>query len=194
MLGGPSGAADGRGVHAPAARYTHGGAPAECVTPPETPVRSSIDVHNHLLAADVVHELSQLPGPLRDLAAAPGVLGLPAVAVGRPTLLADDDGAVVALAPADAEVDTVSLAELLGRERLTPVPPDQAPGLTGYLLAFVPPVALECPTTLVVDERVATQDVVYAAAGEPGVILKVRGADLVKATSAVVARITGQGS
>jgi prolyl-tRNA editing enzyme YbaK/EbsC (Cys-tRNA(Pro) deacylase) len=58
----------------------------------------------------------------------------------------------------------------------------------------VPPVALECPTTLVVDEQVAAQDVVYAAAGEPGVILKVRGADLVKATSAVVARITGQGS
>jgi prolyl-tRNA editing enzyme YbaK/EbsC (Cys-tRNA(Pro) deacylase) len=154
-------------------------------------VRSSIDVHNHLLADDVVHELSQLPGPLRDLSSAPGVLGLPPLAVGRPTLLADEDGCVVVLAPADAEVDTSSVAELLGRE-LDPVPPDRAPGLTGYLLPFVPPVALECPATLVVDERVAGQDVVYAAAGEPGVILKVRGADLVKATSAVVARITRQ--
>ena len=154
-------------------------------------MRSSIDVHNHLLADDVVHELSQLPGPLRDLSAAPGVLGLPPRAVGRPTLLADEDGCVVVLAPADAEVDTSSVAELLGRE-LDLVPPDRAPGLTGYLLPFVPPVALECPATLVVDERVAGQDVVYAAAGEPGVILKVRGADLVKATSAVVARITRQ--
>ncbi|HEX5880768.1 MAG TPA: YbaK/EbsC family protein [Actinomycetota bacterium] len=154
-------------------------------------MRSSIDVHNHLLADDVVHELSQLPGPLRDLSSAPGVLGLPPQAVGRPTLLADEDGCVVVLAPADAEVDTSSVAELLGRE-LDPVPPDRAPGLTGYLLPFVPPVALECPATLVVDERVASQDVVYAAAGEPGVILKVRGADLVKATSAVVARITRQ--
>ena len=154
-------------------------------------MRSSIDVHNHLLADDVVHELSQLPGPLRDLSSAPGVLGLPPQAVGRPTLLADEDGCVVVLAPADAEVDTSSVAELLGRE-LDPVPPDRAPGLTGYLLPFVPPVALECPATLVVDERVAGQDVVYAAAGEPGVILKVRGADLVKATSAVVARITRQ--
>lgn len=156
-------------------------------------MRSSIDVHNHLLADDVVHELSQLPGPLRDLSSAPGVLGLPPQAVGRPTLLADEDGCVVVLAPADAEVDTSSVAELLGRE-LDPVPPDRAPGLTGYLLPFVPPVALECPATLVVDERVASQDVVYAAAGEPGVILKVRGADLVKATSAVVARITRQAS
>jgi prolyl-tRNA editing enzyme YbaK/EbsC (Cys-tRNA(Pro) deacylase) len=155
-------------------------------------VRSSIDVHNHLLAADVVHELSQLPGPLRDLSAAPGVLGLPALAVGRPTLLADDAGAVVVLAPADAEVDAAGVAELLGRLELGPVPPDRAPGLTGYLLAFVPPVALECPVTLVVDERVASQDVVYSAAGEPGVILKMRGPDLVKATSAVVARITRQ--
>jgi len=98
----------------------------------------------------------------------------------------------VVLAPADAEVDTTAVAELLGRADLAPVPPDRAPGLTGYLLPFVPPVALECPTTLVVDERVAGQDVVYASAGEPGVILKVRGADLVKATSAVVARIAGR--
>jgi Cys-tRNA(Pro)/Cys-tRNA(Cys) deacylase len=155
-------------------------------------VRSSIDVHNHLLADDVVHELSQLPGPLRDLSSAPGVLGLPPQAVGRPTLLADDDGCVVVLAPADAEVDSSSVAELLGRLDLDPVPPDRAPGLTGYLLAFVPPVALECRSTLVVDKQVADQDVVYAAAGEPGVILKVRGADLIKATSAVVASITRQ--
>lgn len=155
-------------------------------------MRSSIDVHNHLLDDDVVHELSQLPGPLRDLSAAPGVLGLPPGAVGRPTLLADDDGCVVVLAPADAEVDTSSVAELLGRLDLDPVPPDRAPGLTGYLLAFMPPVALECRSTLVVDEQVADQDVVYAAAGEPGVILKVRGADLIKATSAVVASITRQ--
>ena len=154
-------------------------------------MRSSIDVHNHLLADDVVHELSQLPGPLRDLSSAPEVLGLPPRAVGRPTLLADDDGCVVVLAPADTEVDAEGVGELLGR-RLTPVPPDEAPGLTGYLLPFVPPVGLECPSTLVVDERVAGQDVVYAAAGEPGVILKVHGADLVKATSAVVARITRQ--
>jgi prolyl-tRNA editing enzyme YbaK/EbsC (Cys-tRNA(Pro) deacylase) len=46
----------------------------------------------------------------------------------------------------------------------------------------------------VIDDRVASQDVVYAAAGEPGVILKVRAGDLVKATSAVVARITRQAS
>jgi prolyl-tRNA editing enzyme YbaK/EbsC (Cys-tRNA(Pro) deacylase) len=100
----------------------------------------------------------------------------------------------VVLAPADAAVDVPGVAELLGRQDLRPVSPDRAPGLTGYLLAFVPPVALECPATLVVDEQVAAQDVVYAAAGEPGVILKVRGADLVKATSAVVARIARQGS
>ncbi|HYY78680.1 MAG TPA: YbaK/EbsC family protein [Actinomycetes bacterium] len=156
-------------------------------------MRSSIDVHNHLLADDVVHELSQLPGPLRDLASAPGVLGLPAVAVGRSTVLADDDGVVVVLAPADALVDADGVAGLLGRGWLEPVTPGRSPGLTGYLLAFVPPVALECPATLVVDERVAAQDVVYTAAGEPGVILKVRGADLVKATSAVVADVTRHG-
>ncbi|HEV8648265.1 MAG TPA: YbaK/EbsC family protein [Actinomycetes bacterium] len=149
-------------------------------------MRSSIDVHNHLLADDILHELSALPGTLRDLSAAPAALGLPSAAVGRPTVLADGKGVVVVLAPAGAEVDLGGVAELLGREELAPVTPGAAPGLTGYLLPFVPPVALECDSTLVVDERLAGQDVVYTAAGEPGVILKVRGADLVKATSAAV--------
>jgi len=157
----------------------------------ERHVRSSIDVHNNLLADDIPHELSQLSGPLRDLSAAPAVLGLPAVAVARPTVLMDPDGVVLILAPADLEVDAAQAAELLGRGRLRPIEPDQAPGLTGYLLPFVPPVALECPVTVVLDEQLARQDVVYTAAGEPGVILKVRGVDLVKVTSAVVSSVTG---
>ncbi|HEX9343187.1 MAG TPA: YbaK/EbsC family protein [Actinomycetota bacterium] len=153
-------------------------------------MRSSIDVHNHLLADDVLHELPQLPGPLRDLAAAPAVLGLPPAAVGRSTVFADQRGVVVAVAPADLEVDPAALREVTGRRELEPLAADQAPGLTGYLLPFVPPVALECPAVVVVDEVVARQDVVYTAAGEPGVILKVRGVDLIKATSAVVTRVT----
>jgi len=156
-------------------------------------VRSSIDVHNHLLADDVLHELPQLPGPLRDLAAAPALLGLPPAAVGRPCVLADQQGVVVVVVPADFEVDVAAVREVTGRSGLEPLAADRAPGLTGYLLPFVPPVALECPAVVVVDERVARQDVVYTAAGEPGVILKVRGVELVKATSAGVTRVTRYG-
>ena len=43
---------------------------------------------------------------------------------------------------------------------------------------------------MVVDEQLAGEDVVYTAAGEPSLILKVRGSDLVKATSAVVSPVT----
>jgi prolyl-tRNA editing enzyme YbaK/EbsC (Cys-tRNA(Pro) deacylase) len=153
-------------------------------------LRSSIDVHNRLLADDVPHELSALPGTLRSLATAPDVLGLPAVSVGQPTVLVDGRGAVVVLAPAGSAVDLAGIADLLDRGGLVPLAPDESPGLTGYLLPFVPPVALECPATVVVDEQLAGEDVVYTAAGEPGLILKVRGSDLVKATSAVVSPVT----
>lgn len=149
-------------------------------------MRSSVDVHNYLLDTDVPHELPPLPGPLRDLADAPDVLGLPAVAVGRPTVLSDVQGVVVVLTPADALADVTGVSALLRRPGLVPISPDRAPALTGYLLPTVPPVALDCPADVVIDQRLAVQDVVYTAAGETGVILKIRGDDLVKATHAVV--------
>ena len=153
-------------------------------------MRSSVDVHNYLLDNDVPHEISALPGPLRDLADAPDVLGLPELAVGRPTVLGDDHGLVLVLAPAGEQVDCAAVAALLRRPGLRRLDPDQAPGVTGYVLATVPPVALECDAIVVIDERMAEQDVVYTAAGEAGVILKVRGTDLVKVTDALLFPVT----
>ena len=145
------------GASAPASRYTR----VRSTAAPHF-WRSRAIAHRRpqppLLADDVVHELSQLPGP--PVTSRPHLESSAcrrAPSAGRrcwPTTRC-----VVVLAPADAEVDTASVAELLGRPGLDPVPPDRAPGLTGYLLPFVPPVALECQSTLVVDEQVADQDV-----------------------------------
>jgi prolyl-tRNA editing enzyme YbaK/EbsC (Cys-tRNA(Pro) deacylase) len=149
-------------------------------------VRSSVDVHNFLLDSDVPHEISSLPGPLRDLADAPEVLGLPSVAVARSVVLADEQGVVVVVVPARSDIDQAAVASLTSRPDLAPVDAEQVPARTGYLLHVVPPVALEGPAEVVVDRLVAEQDVVYTAAGEAGMILKVRGPDLVKATNALV--------
>jgi prolyl-tRNA editing enzyme YbaK/EbsC (Cys-tRNA(Pro) deacylase) len=153
-------------------------------------LRSSVDVHTYLLDHEVPHELVPLHGTLRDLGDAPGVLGLPADAVGRPTVLADEVGIVVVLAPADVTVDVGVATGLLRRPGLTHVTAEQAPALTGYLLPLVPPVALDGPAEVLVDARLAAQPVVYTAAGEPGVILKIPGDQLVKATNAVVFPVT----
>jgi prolyl-tRNA editing enzyme YbaK/EbsC (Cys-tRNA(Pro) deacylase) len=149
-------------------------------------LRSSVDVHNYLLDHEVPHELVPLQGPLRDLEDAPGVLGLEAAEVGRPTVLADELGVVVVLAPADIVVDLGVVTGLLRRPGLAPLGVERSPGLTGYLLAAVPPVALDQPAEVIVDTRLAAQAVVYTAAGEAGVILKIPGEELVKATNAVV--------
>jgi prolyl-tRNA editing enzyme YbaK/EbsC (Cys-tRNA(Pro) deacylase) len=153
-------------------------------------LRSSVDVHNYLLDHEVPHELVPLQGPLRDLEDAPGVLGLDPGEVGRPTALCDEVGLVVVLAPADVTVDLGVVTGLLRRPGLSAVSADQSPGLTGYLLAVVPPVALDQPAEVVVDSRLASQGVVYTAAGEAGVILKIPGDELVKATNAVVFPVT----
>src|SRR6266511_1940274 len=78
-----------------------------------TKQRYGIEVHNHLLADDIPHEVSQLSGPLRDLSAAPAVLGLEGVTVDKPTVLTNgDDGVVLVLAPAEEDVDVAQVAEL----------------------------------------------------------------------------------
>jgi prolyl-tRNA editing enzyme YbaK/EbsC (Cys-tRNA(Pro) deacylase) len=114
------------------------------------------------------------------------VLGLPSVAVARSVVLADEQGVVVVVVPARSDIDQAAVASLTSRPDLAPVDAEQAPARTGYLLHVVPPVALEGPAEVVVDRLVAEQDVVYTAAGEAGMILKVRGPDLVKATNALV--------
>ena len=65
----------------------------------------------------------------------------------------------------------------------------RASELSDYIPEAIPPVALPDGFRVVIDAALASQEIVYFAAGDPAVVLKLRGEDLGRATDAVVAEL-----
>jgi prolyl-tRNA editing enzyme YbaK/EbsC (Cys-tRNA(Pro) deacylase) len=154
-------------------------------------VRTSVDVHNFLLERDVPHELVPTRGRLREPSRLAAVLGLPRDQVGRVELFEASRGRLVAvLVPADRSADPRRVARAVPSPTLQPIGPDRATDLTEFLPEALPPVGLPEETTVVVDRDLAEQEVLYFPGGETSSVLKIRGADLVRASSAKVARVS----
>ena len=62
---------------------------------------------------------------------------------------------------------------------------------TGFLPDWLPPVGHERPSRALVDETLLDADVLYTPGGDPGVMLTLRSADLVRATAADIVALTG---
>ena len=77
----------------------------------------------------------------------------------------------------------------VGAERLKRASAARASELSDYIPEAIPPVALPDGFRVVIDAALASQEIVYFAAGDPAVVLKLRGEDLGRATDAVVAEL-----
>jgi Cys-tRNA(Pro)/Cys-tRNA(Cys) deacylase len=153
-------------------------------------MRTSVDVHNFLLERDVPHELVPVRGRLREPERTAAVLGLPPEQVGRVVVLEAARGLVALVIPAGAQPDLRRVAVATPSPSLAELEPERVAELTDYLAEAVPPVGLPEGTRLIMDRSVAEQEVLYIAGGEPSTLLKIRPADLVRATGAKVARVS----
>ena len=155
-------------------------------------MRSSVDVHNYLLERDVPHELVPLRGRLRSpgrMARIAAVLGLPTDQVGKVVLMQGKKRLVATLVASDREADASRAARAAGSPSLRRLSPERAAELTQFLAEAVPPVALPEGTRVILDRDLAEQEVLYFAGGEATSMLKIRAADLIRATKAKVARV-----
>jgi prolyl-tRNA editing enzyme YbaK/EbsC (Cys-tRNA(Pro) deacylase) len=153
-------------------------------------VKGPLDIHRELLAAGVPHEIVRLRGAVQSADEFPDVLSLPPSACVSVRMY-DVDGALHALAvPALAPVRAVTLARALGAKQVTPAPVDRVNRMTDFGTAFVSPVCLPADVVLVVDAVLGTSDVLYAATGDSGTVLKIRSRDLLVHTNARVAALT----
>ena len=152
-------------------------------------MRTSVDVHTHLVAHEIPHELVALPGRLRSPTDIADVLELPRARVGRVMIYESDACPVAALVASHREPDPAKVSAELEVGEITPVGPSRVSQLTDYLHDAVPPVGLPSGFAVVADRQLATEEVVYFFAGEAATILKIRGSDLLASDGIVVADI-----
>jgi prolyl-tRNA editing enzyme YbaK/EbsC (Cys-tRNA(Pro) deacylase) len=152
-------------------------------------VRNSVDVHNFLVERDVQHEVVKVRGRLRSAERIASVLDLPSAQVGKVMVYETDKGPVAAIVASGTVPDPERLRKALRATEIKGTTQARASQLSEYLGEAVPPAGLPTGFKVVVDRNLTGEDVLYFAGGEASAILKLRSADLVRATAAKVAAI-----
>lgn len=106
------------------------------------------------------------------------------------TLLAEVDGRlVVGIVPVAGKLDLKALAAAVGGKRAVMADPALAERRTGYVVGGISPLGQRTTHPTVVDSSALTHPTVLVSGGRRGLDLELDPADLVAATSAVVAEI-----
>ena len=106
------------------------------------------------------------------------------------TLMASVDGTLaVGIVPVSGTLDLKALAKALGGSKAVMADVAAAERATGYVAGGISPIGQKRPHPTVVDATALDHGTVYVSAGRRGLDLAIAPADLVTATSAVVAPI-----
>jgi Cys-tRNA(Pro)/Cys-tRNA(Cys) deacylase len=106
------------------------------------------------------------------------------------TLLADVDGRlVVGIVPVSGKLDLKALATAAGGKKAAMADAALAERRTGYIVGGISPIGQKTRHDTVLDETAELWDTVFVSGGRRGLDLELTPADLIRATSAVVADI-----
>ncbi len=122
-------------------------------------------------------------------------LGLPLEQIFKTLVLRADDGRVMlACVPATEELSLRALARLVAAKRVEMVAAADLKRLVGYIKGAVSPLGSRRPIPVYLDEAALRHSRVSVSAGVRGLQLWIDPRDLVRATGASVAALTGTGS
>ena len=155
-------------------------------------MRTSVDVHNYLVEREVPHEVFLARGRLRSPEQIALVLDLPQDEVGKVVIYEGGGSGIAAVLPVGCRALANRVQQAVEGTDLRRATAARSAEITDFLPEAIPPAGLPSGVTMVVDESMARDDVLYFAGGEPRAILKIRGKDLIKATEAVVASIASK--
>jgi Cys-tRNA(Pro)/Cys-tRNA(Cys) deacylase len=114
-------------------------------------------------------------------------VGLPPSQVFKTLCLrADDQDIVLAVVPADRELDLKAAAACAGKKSLKPVAVKELLGLTGYIRGGVTALACRKPYPVIADQSISRHSFVSVSAGKRGLQLWLAPADYLAATRATV--------
>jgi prolyl-tRNA editing enzyme YbaK/EbsC (Cys-tRNA(Pro) deacylase) len=148
-------------------------------------VRGTIEVHRYLTERGVPHEFYRLERPLRHVKEVAALLGLDPTIVVQAELFHASTQHVLALTAASMGATSAAVASAVGVPRARQLTKGRTAAYTGFLPDWLPPVGHERPSKALIDE------VLYAPAGDPGVMLVLPSHGLFRATAATVAALSG---
>lgn len=149
-------------------------------------MRGSIEVHRYLTERGIPHEFYRLDRPLRHIDEVAPLLELHSSQVASAELFETTGVPLLALVPAGVGVSAEGVARASGETFVRAAVSSRIAEQTGFLPHWLPPVAHERPSRAFVDVDLADVGVLYAAGGDPGVMVVLRSGDLIRATSATV--------
>jgi prolyl-tRNA editing enzyme YbaK/EbsC (Cys-tRNA(Pro) deacylase) len=98
---------------------------------------------------------------------------------------------VLALCPGDRRVDPRRLAAACGAATAVRADPDRVRRETGFAIGGIPPAGHVAPLATFADPGLLRHEWVWAAAGTPESVFRVRSVDLLRVTGAAIAELTG---
>jgi Cys-tRNA(Pro)/Cys-tRNA(Cys) deacylase len=150
-------------------------------------VKAKTNAARLLDQAGVRYELREYPVDEADLSAphVAAALGLPPEQVFK-TLVARGDrgGVLLAVIPANTELDLKALAAASGNKKVELVPVKEVLGLTGYIRGGVSPVGTRKPYPVYLDETADLWDFISVSAGLRGCQMLVAPEDLARVVGA----------
>ncbi len=150
-----------------------------------------LDIHGHLLALDVAHDIVRMPRGAAHSSRLDEALGLPAercVTVTMYEAPAEPPNIMVAvLTSCGARADEALLRDLMGTPTITLASEEQINARTGYAAAHVGPLLMPADIVVLADAALAraADTIVYTATGDDGTVLAIRVADLLRLSGAV---------
>lgn len=152
------------------------------------PARSLL-VAAALRDAGIAGEIVVLPDAASTAALAAAALSIEVGAIANSLVFWSDDEPLLVMTSGAHRVDTVALAERLGRGGIRRATPDQVLAATGQPIGGVAPTGHPAPLTTVVDQDLAAFDEIWAAGGTPHTVFPLTFDELVRLTGGAVVRV-----
>ena len=156
--------------------------------PAHLPARSRL-VHDAIRAVGITGDIVVLPDAAHTAPLAAAALGIEVGAIANILVFWSDDEPLLVMTSGAHRVDTVALAERLGRRSIHRASPEQVRDATGQAIGGVAPTGHPSPLTTIVDEDLAAFPEIWAAGGTPHTVFPMTYDEMVRLTRGTIAKV-----
>lgn len=163
---------------------------AEDTSPARELSRSARRVAEELRRRGAVVDVIELPASTRTAGEAAAAVGCEVARIAKSLVFraAQTGRPVLVIASGSNRVDVAAIATHLG-EKIVRADPDWVRETTGFAIGGIPPVAHVTEPVTYIDEDLLQLDEVWAAAGTPNAVFRIRPVDLLSVTGGTVLRL-----